>query len=287
MTAEVSVAGAKALDDVHERLEAEFGPLTRGEVIERLALDALARMGREDGDASASIPADRREAGQEAGGDGSLGECERGNARRGAPQRGRRERRRTIEIVYRSAETGERWLPSRHGPAPLIALPCEIQERLAMAPSVVFEELRARALAASARHERSLVRRVAELRKTGRRVPKDMGREVPAAVALYLMGRSAGICEKEGCAARAVDFHHLDPFCESRRHDIDRMLAVCWDHHGGYHLDELEPDPADPRRLRAAKAGADPRRRAVNAKVAACRRRATDRADSGPPGAKA
>ncbi len=153
-------------------------------------------------------------------------------------------------------------------------VPPQLQARYSECPSITLEELRARALAASARHQRSLGKRLAARREAGLDAPADFGREVPVAVEVYLMGRSGGLCEQAGCAARVVDFHHVDPFSVTRRHDIDRMLAVCGDHHDANHSDTLAPDRDDPRILRPVQPGTAIVPGAVNAKVAQAKRRA-------------
>ncbi|MBM3266131.1 MAG: hypothetical protein FJZ01_00655 [Candidatus Sericytochromatia bacterium] len=289
LTAELSVAGAKALDDLQDRWEREHGPLSRGEVIEKLAFEALSRVDAPadnpanltatDGGAS-SDPEVEGSASGEAEIDRSLPILESeaaavpGPGGSGEPARRPGAPRRLIEIVYREADTGYRWLPSRHGPVAVADMPAAIQDRLAGALSITLEELRARALAASARHERSLLQRMAARRREGRDVPADLGRDIPLHVEIYMMGRSGGRCESEGCTRRAIDLHHLDPFGETRRHDIDRMLALCAGHHPAYHSDATTPDAGDPRVLRAAAPGTEVRCSAVNVKVAACKRRA-------------
>ncbi|MBM3267630.1 MAG: hypothetical protein FJZ01_08280 [Candidatus Sericytochromatia bacterium] len=63
----------------------------------------------------------------------------------------------------------------------------------------------------------------------------DDGRAVPAAIEVYLMARSGGLCERLGCDNRAAQIHHCDPYSEHHTHDPDRMLAICADCHAGYH----------------------------------------------------
>jgi hypothetical protein len=126
--------------------------------------------------------------------------------------------RRLLEVVYRTADIGVRWLPSGGGPIILDSLSEEERDRFVGIGSMTLDELRARALAASARLERNLnMRLAARLQgdRAGERQPDPeqggntpgrfasapcpaaasiSGREIPVAVETYL--QSHGIRDR-------------------------------------------------------------------------------------------
>ncbi len=234
---QMSPYGAKALRDLQSLVEQAEGPTSLGDLVGRLVVEALER-------ASAPARKPRLELAPE------LTQEERGLPIEATspPEEPRQAQvalspRRMLFVVYRNLDTGAEWLPSPAGPIATTELPPFERDRVAAAPPVFFGELRARALAAKVRHARKL----AASRKAGEPMGGGEGRHIPAAIEIYVMARSGGLCEREGCRGKVEHFHHCDPFSEHHTHDPDRMLAICRACHDGYHGGLVVPDRSDPR----------------------------------------
>jgi hypothetical protein len=231
----MSPAGAKALQDLLAQVEAAEGPTSLGSLVGRLACDALDR-------GSAPARADRGASHALGPQPSDTGDAESqliGTRRPGlalAPKR-------MLQVVYCNLDTGAKWLPTPFGPVLAANLPASDQAGIAQAPTVRFDELRTRALAAMARHTQKHATSPAAEQDP----EPDSGRHIPTAISIYLMARSGGLCERQGCKGQARHFHHCDPYSEHHTHDPDRMLAICKGCHDGYHGGLVVPDKADPR----------------------------------------
>lgn len=193
-------------------------------------------------------------------------------------------RKQVIEVVYFSADTDRRWLPSKLGPIPLEAVPSALKANYTPARSITLHELHARAVVACRKHAKRLSRRLKAKRRAGIEVAEDDGRQVPRAIELYLQARSGGYCERTGCHSVGVLYHHLDPFSVSRRHDPDRMLMLCKACHDAFHSDLFVPDVEDPRTLLPIGPGVEAPQNPVNAGVLAAKALWRQRAVSGLAG---
>lgn len=216
----LSAYGAKALHDLQALVERSEGAISVGQLIERLVFDALSR------GAVAAGPS-------------------RAKDRPPEPPQVRLPPRRFLQVIYRNQDTGASWIPSGTGPIPFESVPPAEQVALSEAEPVLFAELRAKALAAKVRHSRA----IAGKRKAGGPLPSDDGRHIPAAIEVYLLGRSGGLCEINGCRKRVDHIHHCDPYSEHHTHDPDRMLAICSTCHDDIHGELAVPDKVDPRVL--------------------------------------
>jgi hypothetical protein len=239
---QMTPANAKALRDLLALVESADGPTSLGDLVGRLAFEALDR---------GSIPGRRASSPVDTGADALTEPEERGNA---GPQEKSQARgadrprvalpsRRMLQVAYRNLDTGAQWLPSQAGPISYASLSPSEQARVDAAPAVRFDELRSRALAAKVRH----AQKVSALKRTGTEVAADFGRHIPAAISVYLMARSGGLCERQGCRGQVEHFHHCDPFSDHHTHNPDRMLAICQACHDGYHGGLVVPDKTDPR----------------------------------------
>jgi hypothetical protein len=240
---QMTPANAKALRDLLALVESADGPTSLGDLVGRLAFEALDR-GSVPGRWRASLPvAAEADALTEPETRGNAGPQEQSQERSAVRPRVALPSRRMLQVAYRNLDTGAQWLPSQAGPISYASLSPSEQARMDAAPAVRFDELRSRALAAKVRH----AQKVSALKRTGTEVAADSGRHIPAAISVYLMARSGGLCERQGCRGQVEHFHHCDPFSEHYTHDPDRMLAICQACHDGYHGGLVVPDKTDPR----------------------------------------
>jgi hypothetical protein len=291
ITVKVSLSrhGAKALRDLHDLVVQAEGPVSLGNLIERLVVRALERgevpaaeqqgeglvaQPAANGAASTELPQPAakeaastelpQSAAKEAASTELLQPAAKDAATTVLPQR------RLLHVAYRNLDTGAGWIPSAEGPLPVEGAPPAERKKIESTPPVYFAELRARALAAQIRHARKISAKV----RAGQSLTSDDGRHIPVAIAEYLMARSGGLCEIRGCKWRVEHLHHCDPYSDHHRHDPDRMLAICTHCHDGIHGELVAHGGTDPRVLVPVKPGAPFERSRVGKAVLAAKAKA-------------
>jgi len=64
--------------------------------------------------------------------------------------------------------------------------------------------------------------------------------KVTAKIKKYLSKRSQGKCEHPNCKKTAKHIHHIEPFAIKKKHDPDKLLYICEEHHRIIHLGYID-----------------------------------------------
>ncbi len=229
LTLEVDPIGEKRIRELQTMYERLHGrPIGIGQLVSLLARWAVIRgelPSLEDlaeGKVSESVSDDRAGVGTEVAGAGE-GRFDSP----AAPTKGpgaKRFQPRLVEVVVSIAETGWKYIRTALGWVPVSD--GAVAGFLSKGQPVPLENLRIAAIAAS--------REV-----SGKRYR-------PAAVDRYLLARSGGYCEVNGCNRRAVAAHHSKRFAFDPSHHPDDLVCACPEHHGLAHKGLVRDESQDP-----------------------------------------
>ncbi|HBB02613.1 MAG: hypothetical protein US89_C0005G0024 [Candidatus Peregrinibacteria bacterium GW2011_GWF2_38_29] len=79
-----------------------------------------------------------------------------------------------------------------------------------------------------------------ELKKEKPEAVKANAHTVTTAIENYIIKRSGGICEHPNCNKPAKHIHHLEPFALKKKHDPDKLVHLCTEHHQIIHLGYID-----------------------------------------------
>lgn len=66
--------------------------------------------------------------------------------------------------------------------------------------------------------------------------------KVTTSIKNYIKKRSKGKCEHPNCNKPGKHIHHIDPFALTKKHDPDRLVYLCEEHHQIIHLGYIDDD---------------------------------------------